>query len=47
LRAKRAEERKKLAAAQPGAEHPKTPADSQPDLVDILTQNLARIHRRG
>ena len=46
LRAKRAEERKKLSAAQPGAEHPKTPADSQPDLVDILTQNLARIHRR-
>jgi acetyl-CoA decarbonylase/synthase complex subunit delta len=49
LRAKRAEERKKQAAAHAasaGAERPKTPAEVQPDLVDKLTDSLARIHRR-
>jgi acetyl-CoA decarbonylase/synthase, CODH/ACS complex subunit delta len=46
LRAKRAEERAKLAAAHPRVEHPKTPAETQLDLVDRLRNNLARIHRR-
>jgi acetyl-CoA decarbonylase/synthase, CODH/ACS complex subunit delta len=49
LRAKRAEERQKMAAAHAatsGAEHPKTPAEVQLDLVDKLVDSLARIHRR-
>jgi len=49
LRAQRAEERKKLAAAHAaasGAQHTKTPAGVQPDLVDKLIDSLARIHRR-
>ncbi len=49
LRRKRAEEREKLAAkhgAEAEAEVPKTAAEEQLDLVDRLTRNIDRIHRR-
>jgi acetyl-CoA decarbonylase/synthase complex subunit delta len=49
LRRKRAEEREKHAAAhgaEAGGEVPKTAAEEQLDLVDRLTRNIDRIHRR-
>jgi len=49
LRRKRAEEREKHAAAhgaEAGEEVPKTAAEEQLDLVDRLTRNIDRIHRR-
>ncbi len=49
LRRKRAEEREKHAAergAEAGKETPKTAAEEQLDLVDRLTRNIDRIHRR-
>ncbi|MFC1868895.1 hypothetical protein ACFL0H_12295 [Thermodesulfobacteriota bacterium] len=50
MRYKRIQEREKHEgerAALEGKEVSKTPSNEQLDLVDRLTQNLARIHKRN